>query len=81
MGKKSRIKNYPQKFGRKHANHPVAKVSNPITAVVEVVIDAVEAVAEALVDPVISEPAEKAPMVRPRTTKTKRTKKSKKKET
>ncbi len=59
MGKKARIKRYPQKFGRKYSNHPAAEGPGPVEAakeVVEAVVEAVArpvaAVAEAVVDAV-----------------------------
>ena len=54
MGKKKKIARYPRKFGRKHANHPIAKTSNPVVEVVETVMDAVEEVVETVAETVQS---------------------------
>jgi uncharacterized membrane protein YebE (DUF533 family) len=35
MGKKARIRRYPQKYGRKHASHPYAKAATKLREVIE----------------------------------------------
>ena len=72
MGKKARMRRYPQKFGRKFASHPYAKESIPtpdpapaapaVEPVVEVVVGpAVEPVVEVVVEPAVEPVVEVAP--------------------
>ena len=54
MGKKSRIKRNPQKFGRKYASHPVATAGVPAPEVAAAVVETiVKTVVAAVAAPIV----------------------------
>ena len=64
MGKKARIKRYPQKYGRKYSSHPVAKANHAVEEAKPAPVEVAAPKAEEAVKPT----PEPKPVAKPKAT-------------